>query len=101
MPAGTGIPDMRFINRELPIAEVARALDLRFDGASKRRYLRLRPGIQVPRTEGGWDIIEFLRRWHGDKKAAGYVAHFDRQSEKLRYRPPSQGADLRSPGKPV
>jgi len=34
MPAGTGIPDMRFVNRELPIAEVARALDLRFDGAT-------------------------------------------------------------------
>jgi hypothetical protein len=30
-----GIPDMRFINRELPIANVARALDLRLDGANK------------------------------------------------------------------
>ena len=35
MPRGTGIPDMRFINRELPIVEVARALDLRLDGAGK------------------------------------------------------------------
>jgi hypothetical protein len=33
--AGTGIPDMRFINREVAIADVARALDLRLDGASK------------------------------------------------------------------
>ncbi|MGA2594752.1 MAG: hypothetical protein ABSH32_33045 [Bryobacteraceae bacterium] len=35
MPKGSGIPDMRFINRELPIAEVARTLELRLDGASK------------------------------------------------------------------
>jgi hypothetical protein len=35
-PAGSrGIPDMRFINRELSIVDVARALDLRFDGNSK------------------------------------------------------------------
>lgn len=54
-----------------------------------RRYLRLRPGIRIPRTERGWDIIEFIRRWQGDKRAAGYVAHKDRQSERLRYRPPS------------
>jgi hypothetical protein len=31
----SGIPDMRYINRELPIAEVAGALDLRLDDASK------------------------------------------------------------------
>ena len=36
-----------------------------------RRYLRLRQGISIPRTEPGWDIIEFLRMWHGDKRAAG------------------------------
>jgi hypothetical protein len=30
-----GIPDMRFINREVPIADVARALDLRFEGINK------------------------------------------------------------------
>jgi hypothetical protein len=30
-----GIPDMRFINREAPIAEVARELDLWLDGAGK------------------------------------------------------------------
>ena len=30
-----GIPDMKYINRELPIADVARALDLRFDGLGK------------------------------------------------------------------
>ncbi len=34
---GTGIPDMRFINRKLPIADVARALDLQFDGPNKLR----------------------------------------------------------------
>lgn len=51
-----------------------------------RRYLRLRSGITIPRTERGWDIIEFLRRWHGDKKAAHYVAYKDRQSERLPYR---------------
>jgi hypothetical protein len=33
--ASAGIPDMRFINRDLPIAGVARALDLRLDGAGK------------------------------------------------------------------
>jgi hypothetical protein len=31
----TGIPDMRFINREVPIADVARALELRLDGTNK------------------------------------------------------------------
>ena len=55
-----------------------------------RRYLRLQQGIHVPRTERGWDIIEFLRRWHGDKRAAAYVEHNDRQSEALRYVPPPQ-----------
>jgi len=52
-----------------------------------RRYLRLRQGISIPRTARGWDIIEFLREWHGDKRAASYVAHKDRQSECLQYRP--------------
>jgi hypothetical protein len=62
-----------------------------------RRYLRLHQGIGVPRTERGWDIIEFLRMWHGDKRAAGYVAHKDRQSERLQYRPPNPPAErLRS-----
>jgi hypothetical protein len=51
-----------------------------------RRYLRLRRGISIPRTERGWDIIEFLREWHGDKRAAGYIAHKDRQSERLHER---------------
>lgn len=46
-------------------------------------------GISIPRTERGWDIIEFLRRWHGDKRSAGYVAHKDRQSERLHYRLPN------------
>lgn len=54
-----------------------------------RRYVRLRRGVHVPRTEHGWDVIEFLRMWHGDKRASGYVAHKDRQSERLRFRPPS------------
>ncbi len=58
--------------------------------AGPRRYLRLRRGINVPRTVHGWDVIEFLRMWHGDKKAAGYIAHKDRQSESLPYRPPSR-----------
>jgi len=30
-----GIPDMRYINRDLPIVDVARALDLRLDGTGK------------------------------------------------------------------
>ena len=62
-----------------------------------RRYLRLRHGISIPRTERGWDIIEFLRSWHGDKRAAGYVAHKDRQSERLQYRAPSLAPVMRSP----
>jgi hypothetical protein len=33
--SAAGIPDMRFINRCVPIAEVARALELRLDGAGK------------------------------------------------------------------
>lgn len=35
MSKTAGIPDMRFINREVPITDVARALDLRLDGAGK------------------------------------------------------------------
>ena len=62
-----------------------------------RRYLRLRQGICIPRTERGWGIIEFLRKWHGDKRASGYVSHKDRQSERLRYQPPSPAPErLRS-----
>jgi len=56
-----------------------------------RRYLRLRQGITIPCMGRGWDIIEFLRRWHGDKRAAGYVAHKDRQSECLPFQAPSPG----------
>src|SRR5258708_203401 len=51
-----------------------------------RRYLRLRQGINIQRTVRGWDVIEFLRMWHGDMKAAAYVAHKDREAESLRYR---------------
>ena len=51
--------------------------------SGSHRYLRLRQGISIPRTERGWDIIELLRMWHGDKRAAWYVAHKDRQSERL------------------
>ena len=54
-----------------------------------RRYLRLQQGINIQRAVRGWDVIEFLRMWHGDKKAARYVAHKDRQSERLQYRQPS------------
>jgi hypothetical protein len=50
-----------------------------------RRYLRLRQGISVLRTANGWDLMELLRRWHGDKRAAAYVQHKDHQSEILRY----------------
>jgi hypothetical protein len=63
-----------------------------------RRYLRLRRGIHIPRTERGWDVIEGLRAWHGDKKAAGYVAHFDRQSESVSTAEPSTTA-LAKPSK--
>jgi hypothetical protein len=55
-----------------------------------RRYLRLRQGILIPRTVKGWDIIEFLRWWQGDKKAASYIRHKDRQSENVRYEPPTR-----------
>jgi hypothetical protein len=76
------------------VARVNQELEdrLREDGVAEafrngaRRYLRLRQGISIPRTERGWDVIEFLRKWHGDKWAAGYVAHKDRQSERLRER---------------
>jgi hypothetical protein len=53
-----------------------------------RRYLRLRRGICMPCTEPGWDIIDFVRKWHGDKWAAEYIANKDQQSERLRYQPP-------------
>lgn len=33
--SSSGIPDMRYINRHISVAEVARALDLRFGGVSK------------------------------------------------------------------
>jgi hypothetical protein len=35
MPQHRGIPDMRFINREVPIAKIASELELRLDGAGK------------------------------------------------------------------
>ncbi len=54
-----------------------------------RRYLRLQPGVPFFRGAHGWDVIESLRKWHGDKKAAQYVAHKDRQSERLKYSPAS------------
>lgn len=41
--------------------------------------------------ELGWDIIELLRRWLGDKRAAAYVAHKDQQSERLQYQPSGLG----------
>lgn len=81
------------------VAHVNRELENRLltEGAAEslrrgpRRYLRLRQGIYVPRSAKGWDIMEFLRRWHGDKTAAAYVEHKDRGSEALRFVPPSQG----------
>jgi hypothetical protein len=57
-----------------------------------RQYLRLRRGLNIPRTERGWDIIEGLRMLHGDTRAAGYIAHLDRRSERLRYRPPDRAS---------
>jgi hypothetical protein len=53
-----------------------------------RRYLRLRQGVTVPHTVHGWDLIEFLRKWHGDKRARAYVAHKDREFDHFRYQPP-------------
>jgi hypothetical protein len=55
--------------------------------SGRRRYLRLREGISVPRTVPGWEIMEFLRKWHGDKRARAYVEHKERQAERFRYRP--------------
>jgi hypothetical protein len=55
-----------------------------------RRYLRLRQGICVPCTTKGWDIIESIRLWHGDRRAAAYVEHKDRQPESHRYEPPTR-----------
>jgi hypothetical protein len=88
------------------VARVNQELEDRLRGAGAaeafrngaRRYLRLRQGISVPRTERGWDVIEFLRRWHGDKRAAGYVAYKDQQSEWLPYRrfSPAQELERRS-----
>src|SRR5580700_11175731 len=68
------------VNQELErrLLEAGAAESLR---RGPRRYLRLRRGISIPRTERGWDIIEFLREWHGDKRTAGYISHKDRQSE--------------------
>jgi hypothetical protein len=60
-----------------------------------RRYLRLRPGISIPHTDSGWDIVEFLRKWHGDKRAAAYIAHMDRRSEKLLHRSPERSGGRR------
>lgn len=55
-----------------------------------RRYLRLREGIRISRSARGWEVIEFLRRSLGDKKAADYVAHKDCECETLRYQPPGR-----------
>jgi hypothetical protein len=36
--------------------------------------------------------MEFLRGWHGDKRAAAYVEHKDRDSERVRWQGPSRRA---------
>jgi hypothetical protein len=76
------------VDRELAdrLVETGTAESLR---RGPRRYLRLRQGISFPPTARGWDIIEFLRKWHGDKRTAAYVAHKDRESDRFRYRPPA------------
>ena len=81
-------PLIAHISQELADAIVT-AGDAQAFRRGPRRYVRLRQGISVPRPEGGWEIIEYLRRWHGDKRAAGYIGHMDRQSERLRYQPPT------------
>jgi hypothetical protein len=53
-----------------------------------RRYLRLRRGIGVERTGGGWDVVEFIRKFQGDTKAAAYIGHKDRLSERLVFQSP-------------
>jgi hypothetical protein len=55
-----------------------------------RRYLRLRPNISVPRTTRGWSVIEHLRKWLGDRRAAAYVTFKDKASDRLRFEPPSE-----------
>jgi hypothetical protein len=82
------------VNQDLA-DEIVMAGDAQSYRRGPRRYLRLRQGIRIPRTVQGWDIIEFLRRWHGDKRAAAYVAHKDRQSERLQYQPPSPAPESR------
>jgi len=72
------------VNRELADSLMAAGAAEALRGGP-RRYLRLREGIHIARTVRGWDVIEFLRMWHGDRKAAAYVAHRDRQSERLPY----------------
>lgn len=72
------------------------AEELLRDGAARsfrngdRRYLRLERGITIERSGSGWDVIELLRKWHGDKRAAGYVAHKDGLSERLSAGPPKR-----------
>ena len=66
-----------------------------------RRYLRLPRGISIPHTGRGWDIIELLRGWHGDKRAANYIANRDRESERLTYLPPSRTTGRRSAPRPT
>lgn len=75
------------VNQELAdrLLEAAAAESFR---SGPRRYLRLQRGVSIPRTEGGWDVIEGLRRLLGDKRTAAYVTHKDRQSERLRHQPP-------------
>jgi hypothetical protein len=70
---------------ELPEAGVAEACR-----RGPRRYLRLRPGIHIPLMLRGWRIIEARRMRLGDKKAAGYLARFDRRAKRRRYQPPSR-----------
>lgn len=77
------------VNEELA-EELLRAGAAEAFRRGRRRYLRLRSGITIPRAERGWDLMEFLRRWHGDKRAAEYVAHKDRQSDLMIYEPPKK-----------
>lgn len=83
------------VGRELAV-EIAAAGNGEICRRGPRQYLRLRQGIKVPRPESGWPVIEFLRKWLGDKRAAGYVAHKDQESQRLRLEPRNQRRGGRS-----
>lgn len=55
-------------------------------GKNRLRYLRLEPGIVIPKSSHGWALLEGERRKHGDDAVRRGAMAFDRRP--LRWQSP-------------